>query len=702
MGKKIKRVSGLKFAALIILVSLLINGFFPAGSSLASALLQSPCEVLVGFKTSLAEYEEENFCQKYDLTKTGEIKALNVIKANASDNSILEEIKNDSRVKFIEVNQSFKACLTPNDPYFALQWSLNKIGLPEAWEAEKGTSNSVTVAVLDTGVYAAHPDLAGKVVAGYDFVNLDTDPSDDDGHGTAVASIVAAVTNNAKGIAGISWGAKIMPIKVLNGSGYSSGYAVSKGIIYAADGGAKVINMSFGGSDYSTTIDVAISYAKTKGCLLAAAAGNLFNGALPGISYPAAYDGVLAVSATNESDLIASWSNYGDFVDLAAPGNNILAAYPPVFAFNPSDPYVYVYGTSAAAPHVSGLAALLWSKYPYLTATQVEDALIRWADDLGASGFDVEYGWGRVNGANLFKVERVYGNTRYGTSVALSKRGWTNSYYAVIASGENFPDALAGSSLAGKYNCPLLLTPQRLLPSEALNEILRLGVSQVFVLGGTGAVSQNVVSSLKSRGISVTRIYGQDRYETAVAIARKVGSAGTAIVATGENFPDALAASSLSFTQKIPILLVKKDSVPSSVSQALVDLGVSKTIVLGGPTVISNEVESQLPSPTRIYGIDRYETSALLANYAYSNYGLLWNSLLIATGSNFPDALSGGSLAGKNRAVLLLTSPSSLSSPTYASLSANRFSVLKSFISGGPGAISENTKVEIDYTIIGK
>ncbi|MDP3013831.1 MAG: S8 family serine peptidase, partial [Candidatus Subteraquimicrobiales bacterium] len=305
-----KQTFKLKVAGLVLVISL----FFVSAGNLTFGFSNSSREILIGFNSSLNDSEIADFCQKYNLKQTGEIKELNLIKTSTSTDEVLSEIKSDLRVEFAEANQTFKATLVPNDPYFSSQWSLARIGLPQAWDAETGRSNSVMVAVLDTGVDATHPDLAGKVIAGYDFINKDPDPSDDDGHGTAVASVIAAATNNSQGIAGTSWGAKIMPLKVLNGAGDSSEYAVSKGIIYAADKGAKVINMSFGGSTYSQTIQSAIDYAGSKGCLLVAAAGNLSNGALPNVFYPAAYDGVLAVSATNQSDLLATWSNYGYFI----------------------------------------------------------------------------------------------------------------------------------------------------------------------------------------------------------------------------------------------------------------------------------------------------------------------------------------------------------------------------------------------------
>jgi thermitase len=232
------------------------------------------------------------------------------------------------------------------------------------------------IAVVDTGVQSSHPDLAGKVVAGYDFVNNDSDPSDDQGHGTHCAGIAAAQTNNGTGIAGIAgWNGdssasdavstKIMPVKVLaaDGSGTTSG--VADGIIYAADHGAKVINLSLGGGG-TITLENAVNYAFSKGCVIVGAAGNSGSSSL---SYPGAYPNVLSVASTDSTDTLSNFSNYGSWVKVAAPGQDIASTYI-------NGGYVYMSGTSMATPLVAGQAALIRSQNPSLSNAQVESLIV--------------------------------------------------------------------------------------------------------------------------------------------------------------------------------------------------------------------------------------------------------------------------------------------------------------------------------------
>ena len=183
----------------------------------------------------------------------------------------------------------------PNDAYYAsYQWNMPHIGLETAWDTTTGSS-SITIAIVDSGVDSTHPDLSSKVVAGYDFVNDDSDPSDDEGHGTHVAGIAAAATNNNDGVAGVAWGSMIMPIKVMDTDGYGSYLCIASGIRWAADNGADIINLSVGGPNPSFILEDAVNYAHSAGCLLVAAAGNDSGP----IRYPAAYDDyVMSTPAT--------------------------------------------------------------------------------------------------------------------------------------------------------------------------------------------------------------------------------------------------------------------------------------------------------------------------------------------------------------------------------------------------------------------
>lgn len=242
---------------------------------------------------------------------------------------------------------------TPNDPSFGSQWGPKKVSAQTAWDVTKGSS-SVIIAVVDTGVDLDHPDLASKVLTGndWDFVNNDSTAQDDNGHGTHVAGIAAAATNNATGIAGMCPNCMILPVKVLNAAGSGSYSAIANGVRYAADQGAKVINLSLGGTAGDTTLKSAIDYANGKGVLVACAAGNTGNTT---INYPAYYTSCVAVASTDSNDNRSSFSTYGSWVDTSAPGTSIYATY-----WN--NTYATLNGTSMATPHVAGLAGLLFSQ----------------------------------------------------------------------------------------------------------------------------------------------------------------------------------------------------------------------------------------------------------------------------------------------------------------------------------------------------
>lgn len=293
---------------------------------------------------------------------------------------------------YVEPNVLYKACFVPNDRYWSFQWGFKKIRADFAWNVTRGNS-SILIAIVDTGVDWDHPDLAANYVPlGYDWVNNDHDPMDDNGHGTHVAGIVAAVINNSIGVAGLSQ-VRIMAEKGLNASGYGFADDLANAINHAVDSGAKIIVMSWGDYESSILLYNAIKYAYRAGALLVAAAGN---DATSDKMYPAAYDEVVAVSATDSSDDLASFSNYGDWIELSAPGVNIISTYW-------DNTYRYESGTSMAAPFIAGVAALTWSVYPNLSRDDLRTYLHATTDDLGAPGFDIYYGFGRVNAEKAVK-----------------------------------------------------------------------------------------------------------------------------------------------------------------------------------------------------------------------------------------------------------------------------------------------------------
>jgi subtilisin family serine protease len=331
-------------------------------------------------------------------------------------------------------------CSVPNDPDFNKQWYLNNRGqliwyqiflflgkipikwparglpdadidAPEAWEITTG-SPDVVIAIFDIGVDYTHPDLAANIwnnadeipnngidddangyiddIRGWDFANNDNDPIDVFGHGTLCAGVVGAVGNNGIGIIGIAWNCKIMPVRVIDDQGWCYSSVIAEGIRYATDNGANVISMSFNADDSNNTnimLD-AVNYAYSKGVFLCAAAGNE-NTSTGG--YPAEYDNVTAVGYTNQKDKATSASNYGDWVDIAAPGNLIYTTDTLLDAY---DDYLFFGGSSAATPIVAGVAALLLSKDPSLTPDEVKSLLCNNVDPYSG---DKYIGTGRVN-----------------------------------------------------------------------------------------------------------------------------------------------------------------------------------------------------------------------------------------------------------------------------------------------------------------
>lgn len=313
--------------------------------------------------------------------------------------SFKEQVQKGFLARYIEPNKKYQALFTPNDPYWNLQWGPQKIEADWAWNTTTG-NHSVLVAVIDTGIDYTHPDLAGNYVTlGYDWVNNDEDPLDDFGHGTHCAGIIAAVLNNSLGIAGLG-NISIMAEKALDeyGSGWEDDLA--NAIIDAVDKGAKILSNSWGGP-YSELIYEAIKYAYNNSVLVIAAAGNTASRMK---IYPAAYDEVIAVTATDSDDNPAYFTTFGDWVEVAAPGVDIYSTMPTYHVtmndYGYSMNYSYMSGTSMACPHVAGLAALIWSQFPNTTRDWVRAQLRYTADDLGDPDFDEYYGYGRINAKN--------------------------------------------------------------------------------------------------------------------------------------------------------------------------------------------------------------------------------------------------------------------------------------------------------------
>ena len=365
-------------------------------------------ELIIKFKPGTPSSQKTGMMTKHNIRQKDIIRELGFEKIEIPDNETMEsfinKLKSLPEIESVEPNYIRKAfSTTPNDPFYEpRQWGLPQVYLPFAWDITTGTKN-VLVAVVDTGIDYNHPDLYANIYSsGMNFsVNPPTPDGMDDNtgeyHGTHVAGIIAAVGNNSLGVCGASWNTKLLPVKVLDSDGNGDDFSIAKGIAYAADTGANIINMSFGDTSYppwySTVLSTSCAYANNKGSILVAASGNgLSNGTATrydAVAYPAAFPYVIAVGASNQSDTKAYFSCYGPELCLIAPGVDIYSTI--------KSSYAYMSGTSMATPLVCGILSLIVSIKPDITPAYAKDIISITADDIGATGFDNETGYGRIN-----------------------------------------------------------------------------------------------------------------------------------------------------------------------------------------------------------------------------------------------------------------------------------------------------------------
>lgn len=377
-----------------------------------------PGQLLVKFQAGVSAASAESTLRRFEAEHTETLygSEVQLWRVPVGDEvQIGEQLSLDPSIEYAEPNYRVYALDTvPNDPSFDKQWAHTVMRSPAAWDLTTGAT-TITIAILDTGIDGGHPDLKSRIVGGYDAVDGDSDPRDLNGHGTHVAGIVAAVTNNGVGVAGMDWKARILPIRVLeeDGDGYVDD--VVEGVNWAVDIGAKVLNLSLGTYEDNETLRNAIASANSRGVLVVAAMGNDDTSAP---IYPAAYVQVLAVAATGPNDAKAPYSNSGNHCDVAAPGGAMSYLHDPagIYSTMPTyhvwmttqegyyRSYDYVQGTSEAAPYVAGLASLIWAQDPALSAAQVQNTIKATAQDLGAVGWDPVYGYGRVDALAALQV----------------------------------------------------------------------------------------------------------------------------------------------------------------------------------------------------------------------------------------------------------------------------------------------------------
>lgn len=642
------------------------------------------------------------------------------------------------------------------DPEYSLQWYLRNIRADKVWDAG-ATGQGVIVAVVDTGVDLTHEEFVdpssgrNNLVQGYNAFTRSTEQGavqDDNGHGTSMAGVIAALKDNNKGIVGIAYEAKVMPIKAMNEAGEGEDSIIADGIIWAVDNGAKIINLSIGSEAQSKILDDALKYATDKGCLLVGASGNkkdsteIQSHAIGGpttnkVAFPGADPNVLAVSAVDRYDNITSFSLLGPEVRLSAPGNRILTTF-----WSETDTgLAYSTGTSIAAPMVSASAALLWSGYPNLTAQDIEQVLLSSASDLGVTGQDDAYGFGRLDVYRAFQTlqeQRSYsspaslgweggkiftGGTISEPTAELAIQPGTFNLrvdnsgmdqrisFSIIddTSPADFPTGIIpagatysispwGEELISK---PLTLTLRLTPPGEQTQEknisyLYRWSKDRwIRIGGGVSQESPTMQVTIYEPGTyragwspepESDRISGTDRISTALEIARQAFPTGadTVIIARADSFPDALAGAPLAYMYHAPILLTFPEQLSLEVYEVIEELAPENIIILGGTGAVSLTVENQLSNLTyvsRIAGLNRYGTAAAVADIL-GNKG----QAIVVNSTNFPDAIAAAAHAAYQGKPILLTPGDILASETEAVL--KRLSITDTQVIGGTSVIT--------------
>ena len=348
---------------------------------------RAPDELLVGLRGGVSDARAEQIYRSLGAQPIEILDKIQVhrIRVNpAAIDAVEKALLHRSEIKFVEKNLLVSPDFIPNDPLYSAAWHLQKVSMGLAWQISMGTE-SIIIAILDSGIDGTHPDLASKLVPGYNFYDGNIDTSDAFGHGTMVAGAAAAICDNGIGVASPACKNLIMPVRVSKPSGSAYYSTIAQGLTYAVDHGAKVMNISFGGVAASSTITSAAQYVNRHGGIVVAAAGNCG-------CFDSTADNpyLISVSATDGSDNLASWSSQGNYVDVAAPGVSI-------YTTTNGGGYSAVSGTSFSSPITAGIVALMMSANPSLKPAQIESLLESTADDLGPTGYDTAYGYGRVN-----------------------------------------------------------------------------------------------------------------------------------------------------------------------------------------------------------------------------------------------------------------------------------------------------------------
>ncbi|ODA41183.1 S8 family serine peptidase [Desulfosporosinus sp. BG] len=648
---------------------------------------------------------------------------------------VIAELKKTPGILGAEENyrrttQSLASSTVPTDPLFKDQWSMVSGDVQGAWDMG-ATGQGVTIAVIDTGVALNHPDLKDNLVPGYNAITqseAQVSIQDNNGHGTHVAGIAAAEKNDV-GIVGVAYQAKIMPIKVMNSTGEGNDDVIADGIVWAADHGAKILNLSFGSEDGSDSSDIlrsAVAYAYNKGCLMVAAAGNYDSQAEgnPGVSYPASDPDVLAVAATNKTNNAADYSVAGPEVDLTAPGDSIPSDW---WSKTQGAGYAEASGTSMAAPFVAGEAALVWSQHPDWSRDQVIQVLEAGVKDLGSPGIDNNYGYGLVDvklalslsnqtldkltsPASVNGLGGIVQATAGSTQLALTIPAQAIAKSANVSL--NTITAPASLPNGASFITPVVQidwgseTPQKILSLKLNDSSLKVDSeatiyhwdgSRWIALGGEIANGEASLGLYRSGIYTVgtspattesNRFAGATAEETAVEISKATFTTGadTVILAQANQFPDALAGAPLAYKLQAPILLSPSSGLTEDVRAELQRLAPKTIYLLGGTAALSSTIETELRQKYAVKRLSGYTAEGTAAAIALE-LGTEGKAV-VASVRSFRDSLVISAWAARQGVPILLTESSTLSGETLTVL--RELNVTQTLVIGGTAVVGAN------------
>lgn len=609
----------------------------------------------------------------------------------------------------------------PNDPRRAEQWHLDRIGARNGWGVARGT-RAVRVGVIDTQFDTRHPELSGVLFRrdgkpGVDALEAGCRPATPySEHGTFVAGIAAAGTDNRTGVSSVGFSIGVVAVQ----AGFEhDGMCLissrwSQALVGLADAGVRVVNLSFAGTRASGSEKAAVRYAADRGTVVVAAAGN-HGSTTP--EYPAALPLVLGVAATDKNDRLWASSNRGSWVDVAAPGASLLTICP-------GGGYCSVSGTSAAAPVVAGIATLLSANQPGLTGLQLRARVLDAAAEITGASFDPAIGYGRVrlDRTLLQRSVRLYGPDRIATAQAVGREahpgGRAGAVTRVVLVPADAPGdqgwtvTLPAAGLLAAKGTAIVMTSRERLHPRAADELDRLlGGRGRVILPGSAAVgvSTAVERQLRDAGYDVQRLNGADAAGTAAAIGDEVvrtSRATAALVSRGDTFADALSLAGPAAAHGYPLVFVGSDTVPAATCAWVRNQGSIRTLHLaGGTQAISPAVERQLRdctkgllgvgrdlTVTRDAGASRVETSVAIARRHFGSQAPA--KVAIANGFSWPDAVTGGVLSATTGAPVLLTTGRGDLEPAVRSYVAGKGR--QAYVLGGPVVVSDVTRASLE------